>query len=276
MRNRFHSKLLEGAACTLAAATAILLVVCCASVASAQPAQPTPTPIDLGEVKDFRLLFEERETLIDDIKKLETVIEDLNEQLRDVPPRAQLEGDLNRLKGLLAKEQKAVPKPDDAQLATLQRSIDETTEKLETAQNAPQLQIKKDERDAKRRRLTLVEQKIASLFDDKRDVSYFRAISTVIVGLLIAVVVGGFYLIAWKKDGIAARIFGGEMGMQFVTLFLIVIAIILFGIMGTLEGRELAALLGGLSGYILGKASLKNEGPATPEPAAAGPAGGES
>jgi Na+-transporting methylmalonyl-CoA/oxaloacetate decarboxylase gamma subunit len=49
------------------------------------------------------------------------------------------------------------------------------------------------------------------------------------------------------------------MGMQFVTLFLIVIAIILFGIMGTLEGREFAALLGGLSGHILGKAGFNRE-----------------
>jgi hypothetical protein len=54
---------------------------------------------------------------------------------------------------------------------------------------------------------------------------------------------------------VAKTIFSGEMGMQFVTLFLIVIAIILFGIMGTLEGKELAALLGGLSGYILGRAT---------------------
>ena len=54
---------------------------------------------------------------------------------------------------------------------------------------------------------------------------------------------------------IAYTIFAGEKGMQFITLFLIVIAIILFGIMGTLEGRELAALLGGLSGYILGRTS---------------------
>jgi hypothetical protein len=34
-----------------------------------------------------------------------------------------------------------------------------------------------------------------------------------------------------------------------------VIAIILFGITGILEGKELSALLGGLSGYILGRTS---------------------
>ena len=99
-----------------------------------------------------------------------------------------------------------------------------------------------------------------TLSDDKANQNSFRLISTGAFSALVAVVVGGFYLIAWFKDGIAAKIFSGEMGMQFVTLFLIVIAIILFGIMGTLEGRELAALLGGLSGYILGKASAKTVG----------------
>src|SRR6476620_2525461 len=48
-------------------------------------------------------------------------------------------------------------------------------------------------------------------------------------------------------------IFSGETGIQFLTLFSVVIAIILFGIINILEGKELAALLGGLSGYILGR-----------------------
>lgn len=51
------------------------------------------------------------------------------------------------------------------------------------------------------------------------------------------------------------QIFAGQAGIQFVTLFSLVIAIILFGIITILEGKELAALLGGLSGYILGRAT---------------------
>ncbi|MCW3122370.1 MAG: hypothetical protein JWQ38_1862 [Flavipsychrobacter sp.] len=42
-------------------------------------------------------------------------------------------------------------------------------------------------------------------------------------------------------------------GLQFITLFCLIIAIILFGVLGVLEGRELAAILSGISGYILGK-----------------------
>ena len=45
--------------------------------------------------------------------------------------------------------------------------------------------------------------------------------------------------------------------MQFLTLFSLVIAIILFGITQILEGKELAARLGGLSGYILGRTTPK-------------------
>lgn len=59
------------------------------------------------------------------------------------------------------------------------------------------------------------------------------------------------------------EIFRGQAGIQFITLFSVVIAIILFGILGILEGKELAALLGGLSGYILGRVTTPS---ATPEP----------
>lgn len=40
---------------------------------------------------------------------------------------------------------------------------------------------------------------------------------------------------------------------EFITLFVLIISIILFGILKILEGRELAAILSGIAGYILGK-----------------------
>lgn len=42
-------------------------------------------------------------------------------------------------------------------------------------------------------------------------------------------------------------------GLQFITLFVLIIAVILFGILNILKGGELAAILSGISGYILGK-----------------------
>jgi hypothetical protein len=102
---------------------------------------------------------------------------------------------------------------------------------------------------------SLVEHRIVTLLRDARDTGTFRWVTSVSFCILVLFVIVGFYIIAWYKDQIAYTIFAGEKGMQFITLFLIVIAIILFGIMGILEGKELSALLGGLSGYILGRTS---------------------
>lgn len=65
----------------------------------------------------------------------------------------------------------------------------------------------------------------------------------------------GFFGIAFISEKVRDAIFSGESGIQFVTLFSLVIAIILFGVLKILEGKELSALLGGLSGYILGRGS---------------------
>jgi hypothetical protein len=72
---------------------------------------------------------------------------------------------------------------------------------------------------------------------------------------LVLIVIFGFFAVAFKDENVRKSIFSSESGIQFITLFSLVIAIILFGIINILEGRELAALLGGLSGYILGRGS---------------------
>lgn len=89
----------------------------------------------------------------------------------------------------------------------------------------------------------------------KRYMSQFFAI-------LIGLVIIGFFVMAWIDEQVRRAIFSGQTGLQFVTLFSIVIAIILFGITGILEAKELAALLGGLSGYILGRSSAPTGGQA--------------
>lgn len=72
---------------------------------------------------------------------------------------------------------------------------------------------------------------------------------------LVFLVILGFFGLSWKDEMVRRAIFSGESGIQFLTLFSVVIAIILFGITGILESKELSALLGGLSGYILGRVS---------------------
>jgi len=74
--------------------------------------------------------------------------------------------------------------------------------------------------------------------------------------ILVAIVIIGFFIIAYRDDEIRKTIFSGDAGLQFITIFSIIIAIILFGITGVLGGKELAALIGGISGYILGRSSI--------------------
>ncbi len=81
--------------------------------------------------------------------------------------------------------------------------------------------------------------------------------STIIFSILVGGVILGFFGIAFRSEKVRDAIFSGESGIQFVTLFSLVIAIILFGVLGILEGKELSALLGGLSGYILGRGSFQ-------------------
>lgn len=232
---------------------------------SAQPTAPVSSDTknsDISSEKDFRPLFEEREKLIDELRDLDQAVDDLQTKLRTLRPVDALEQDLKRSQGVLEKlKQRASTPPTEAQqkdIDTQERYIDQIKDNLQTAsESKPVLAANKSEQQKKRDRLFKIEQRIAQLFDATRDVNQFRLYATISFGVLVFIVVGGFYLIAWYKQGVAQTIFAGELGMQFVTLFLIVIAIILFGIMGTLEGKELSALLGGLSGYILGRAGTK-------------------
>jgi len=75
--------------------------------------------------------------------------------------------------------------------------------------------------------------------------------------LLVGLVITGFFIIAYKDESIRETIFSGDSGLQFITIFSIIIAIILFGITEVLGGKEISALIGGISGYILGRSSLQ-------------------
>jgi hypothetical protein len=83
----------------------------------------------------------------------------------------------------------------------------------------------------------------------------FKRIISIYFTVLVAIVIAGFFAVSFKYPEIGEKIFSGDSGLQFVTLFAVVIAIILFGVIGILDAKELAALLGGLSGYILGRNS---------------------
>ncbi|MDR2383676.1 MAG: hypothetical protein LBD76_07340 [Prevotellaceae bacterium] len=71
---------------------------------------------------------------------------------------------------------------------------------------------------------------------------------------LIAVLLLAFFLIIFKRSDLSlSKHLLSSSGLQFITVFILIIAIVLFGILGVLGGSELAAILSGISGYILGK-----------------------
>lgn len=73
---------------------------------------------------------------------------------------------------------------------------------------------------------------------------------TILIGILLVI----FFFIVYKKsdNNLSKQLLSGY-GLQFITLFVLIIAVILFGILSILQGSELAAILAGISGYILGK-----------------------
>ena len=110
-----------------------------------------------------------------------------------------------------------------------------------------------------------IDERFVSKINDTRTRDYFTAATTAIFGLAVIIVIIFFFRLA-DNDTARVALFQNDSGLQFVTLFSIVIAIILFGVLKILEGRELAALLGGLSGYILGRGSISKQ-PGQDQPA---------
>jgi hypothetical protein len=98
-----------------------------------------------------------------------------------------------------------------------------------------------------------IDELISSLLIPESEKNTFKLIMSAIFAGMVLVVIVGFFVVALKDSTVRSAIFSNQTGIQFVTLFSLVIAIILFGITEILQAKELSALLGGISGYILGR-----------------------
>ncbi|HEX8394931.1 MAG TPA: hypothetical protein VF665_21475 [Longimicrobium sp.] len=96
----------------------------------------------------------------------------------------------------------------------------------------------------------------------------FKIKMSIAFSVLIGVMIVAFFIVIGRSsEATIGSLMLSDGGLQFVTIFVLIIAIILFGILSILEGRELAAILSGIAGYILGRGSqVKKE---SAEPAAA-------
>jgi hypothetical protein len=122
---------------------------------------------------------------------------------------------------------------------------------------------------------------IQNIFSVEKGNQEFKTrISLYFSGIIVVLLIVFFLFIYLKSEhGVANEFLSGN-GIQFVALFSLIIAIVLFGILGVLEGRELAAILSGISGFILGKGITKSDDknpapqaivPHTPDPQAPPP-----
>jgi hypothetical protein len=118
-----------------------------------------------------------------------------------------------------------------------------------------QLDLKNNNLAEKQKRKTAIDDELNQRANIVGPQQKFKLNMSLIFALLVGLVILGFFAVAFRDEQVRREIFSGQAGIQFVTLFSLVIAIILFGIIDILEGKELAALLGGLSGYILGRST---------------------
>jgi hypothetical protein len=102
--------------------------------------------------------------------------------------------------------------------------------------------------------ITLCQNQIDTALDpENRKQEFKMTMSICFVGLIGILLISFFLIVYLKSDITLSKDLLGGYGLQFITLFVLIIAIILFGILDILKGSELAAMLSGISGYILGK-----------------------
>ncbi len=99
------------------------------------------------------------------------------------------------------------------------------------------------------------QERVDKMYGELYDEGNFRMWITCIFSICVGGLLLFFFVFITKRaeTALVKDFLASGNGLQFITLFSLVIAVILFGVLGILEGRELAAILSGISGYILGK-----------------------
>lgn len=248
------------------------------TVRSATPGTNRSNKVPSDLTSAFPLLHQERRWAIDESRRLEIEVRNLQASIRPAVLPLQLIPE-SEYKERIAKidediiafervERGSAPEEtkNDARLALLSL----TRQKGGLNANWEQQQIQKrdyDEQRAINRQLDCSRMKISRISDyilSLDDVinsgllttdanNKFKLYITIAFSALIGTVIIGFFSMVMFERKFRDILFSNDSALQFVTLFSLIIAIILFGVVNILEGRELSALLGGLSGYILGR-----------------------
>jgi hypothetical protein len=204
----------------------------------------------------YQYLRERREVLQREIPTIQNELEGLQSRLRHFD---RIDEDL-----ATARENLAAAMADRSVTAEARRRLKDRVTFLEFEAKRRDRELVQVKSDADQRQATLkqsrleldnVEREINRRIDIETPRQDFKKAMSFAFAALVAVVILGFFAIAGRDETVRRDVFSGQAGLQFIALFALIIAIILFGIVDILEGKELAALLGGLSGYILGRSS---------------------
>lgn len=239
-------------------------------------AQTTPTDTQSLKNIPFLELVDLKVTLTSEIAELEQVLKDLPQK---ISAAEKIGRDLERVTDQLKRlNEIKVRRDEDNQTIfrlTTESNIlkDQLGGKTADALKA-ELQTKQMQLIEKKATMQNVRKTLASIYTPEQS---FKLWMSITFAALIGFVIIGFFLLSYIDPTIRQAIFSGQTGIQFLTLFSLVIAIILFGITAILQDKELAALLGGLSGYILGRYNRSKDetdstAPAQPPAPAAVPA----
>jgi len=136
-----------------------------------------------------------------------------------------------------------------------QRKKDINEKIQKSVQLKDEIKKRRDELEGKQAALVDLEDRISVSLNVGTNQYIYRTLVSAIFAAIVFYLVLQFFKIVQDNEEVKKSIFSGDAGIQFITLFSIVIAVILFGILEILGANELSALLGGLSGYILGKSS---------------------
>jgi hypothetical protein len=240
-----------------------LLLLVIQTIATAQTNLSTCEQIKNND--NFLALADKRAELLDESGDLKTEISELEKQLPEAVPVAEFEAQKRKFEELQAKAQRTPLEEQTMQNLEGKLKLLKTDESL-NAEIAKKKELLGKDKDL----IGCIQETIPRLTTPDQQ---FKGYMSVGFAALIAIVIGGFFFLASRDEVMRRAIFSGETGIQFLTLFSVVIAIILFGIINILEGKELAALLGGLSGYILGRTTQRTGAapspPSSPEKVAA-------
>ncbi len=234
---------------------------------------------DLKDVKKLRVFYRERTDLLYALKdqmrnyadysyeatSMQTNLNALQEEIKDKKPTEIIELDASLVdrfyyvdrnqSSLTVKQIKVIISSMEQKKASLVKQI-EAYKNLKANIN----NVKDD--------LDKCESQIDATLAPEYQQQEFRIWISVCFTALIAILLVTFFLIVYiKSDNTLSKDLLSSNGLQFITLFVLIIAIILFGILNILHGTELATILSGISGYILGKGISANTNPnANPNP----------